>query len=68
MKFVNDGRDILGEVCGQYAPQPPQRLFAGKFSSVEALTAAFEELERQDAALDETLRAQNMNEIFWGRR
>ncbi len=67
-RFKDQDRDVLGEVVYGEQPQPTQPLLAGKFTSVEALAAAFEELERQDSALDEQLRNANMNEIFWGGR
>jgi len=65
-RFKDEGRDVLGEVCGQYAPQSPPRLLAGQFETVEALAAGYLELEQASAELDSKIRNANLNEIFWG--
>ena len=65
-KFVNDGKDPLGAIVGQYQQPEQQRpLLGGRFQSAEQLVAAYEELERRDTELDEQLRNANLNEIFW---
>jgi len=63
MKFVNEGRDVLGEL---FQPQPPTRLLANRFKTVEELTAGYLELEQASAELDAKLREQNFDRLCGG--
>jgi len=66
-RFKDEGRDVLGELLN-VQPPPPSRLLAGKFETIAELTSAYEELEQASAELDERIRVQNLNELYFGGR
>jgi len=64
-RFLNDGKDVIGDVVYGQQPQPTQPLLAGRFHSAEELEEAYMELQRKSDELNEQLRSATTNE-FWG--